>query len=331
MSDDQRPSILVTQTLPEEGMERLRNSADIVVWEEDRPMPRNELLRHIVGKDGILCLLSDRIDDELMDLCPTLKVIGNYAVGYDNVDVVTATSKGIPVINTPGVLTEATADLAFSLLLATARRIVESDRFIRAGKFKTWGPKLMLGKDVYGSTLGVIGAGKIGEAVLRRGKGFHMELLYSSRTRKPHIEEELGARYMEMDELLRASDYVSLNCPLTDDTRHLIGPRELSLMKEDSVLINTARGPVVDEKALYQVLSEGRIGGAGLDVFEEEPKIYPPLLELDNVTMVPHIGSSTVTTRRKMAFMVIDGMLDVIAGKSVDNIVNPEVLGRGKE
>ncbi|MGA1820694.1 MAG: 2-hydroxyacid dehydrogenase [Thermoplasmatota archaeon] len=328
MNEGERPYLLVTRLLPEEGMERLREFARLDVWEEDSPMPRAELLDRITDKDGVLSLLSDRIDKEVMDGAPGLRVIGNYAVGYDNVDVSSATSRGIAVINTPGVLTDATADLAFGLLLASARRVAEGDRYIRDGKFKTWGPRLLLGKDVHGAALGVVGAGKIGEAVLRRGKGFRMRLLYNSRSRRPELERDLGAEYMELDQLLKESDFISLNCPLTRETHHLISERELSLMKKDAVLINTARGPVVDEKALYGALRGRSIGGAGLDVFEEEPRVYPPLMELDNVTMVPHIGSSTVTTRRKMAFMVADGMEKVLSGTVPDNIVNPEVFNR---
>ncbi|MGA1792872.1 MAG: 2-hydroxyacid dehydrogenase [Thermoplasmatota archaeon] len=326
MKEGESPYLLVTRLLPEEGMERLRGFANLDVWEEDKPMPRAELLDRIADKSGVLSLLGDRIDREVIDRAPGLRVIGNYAVGYDNIDVAYATSKGIPVINTPGVLTDATADLAFGLILASARRLAEGDRFIRSGKFKTWGPRLLLGKDVYGATLGVIGAGKTGEAVLRRGKGFDMRLLYHSRTRKPEMESELGAEFRELRELLEESDFVSLNCPLSDETYHLIGERELALMKKDAFLINTARGPVVDEKALYRSLHEGWIGGAGLDVFEEEPKVFPPLMDLQNVIMVPHIGSATVSARLNMAFMVADGMQKVLSGDIPDNIVNPEVF-----
>ncbi|MGA1872334.1 MAG: 2-hydroxyacid dehydrogenase [Thermoplasmatota archaeon] len=326
MTDDDLPYLLITRVLPEEGMARLRSFARLDIWEEDSPMPRSELLGRIDDKDGILCLLSDRIDGEVMDRAPDLKVIGNYAVGFDNIDVIDATSRGIPVLNTPGILTDATADLALGLILASARRLAEGDRYIRSGKFRTWGPNLLLGSDVHGATLGVVGAGKIGEAVLKRGMGFDMKLLYNSRTRKPHIEERYGAEFRDLDDLLSASDYVSLNCPLTEETHHLIGERELSLMKGDAILINTSRGPVVDEKALYTSLSEGRIGGAGLDVFEREPEVYGPLMTLENVTMVPHVGSATVSTRRKMAFMVIDGIMDVLSGRRPENLVNPEVL-----
>jgi len=327
---ERRPEILVTRSLPEEPVEELARHADIDIWDNNEPIPRDELLERARDKDGLLVLLSDRIDREVIDLSPDLKVIGNYAVGFDNIDISYATEKGIPVINTPGVLTDATADLAFALILASARRIAEGDRLVRSGRFTSWGPKLLLGKDVDGSTLGVVGAGKIGRAVLERGRGFRMKLLYNSRKRKKDIEDELGAEYTDLETLLARSDYVSLNCPLTGETHHLIGPDELSIMKDDAILINTARGPVVDEKALYEALIRGEIGGAGMDVFENEPEVYPPLMELENVTMVPHIGSATHTARRKMGFLVVNGMLDILKGRKPGNIVNPEVLDRGK-
>ncbi|MBN1538615.1 MAG: D-glycerate dehydrogenase [Candidatus Thermoplasmatota archaeon] len=324
--NDAIPSLLVTRILPEEGMALLKRFACLDVWGEDRPMPRNELLERIHDKDGLLCLLGDRIDSEVMDNAPRLRVIGNYAVGVDNIDVDHATSRGILVVNTPGVLTDATADLAFGLILAVARRLAEGDRFIREGRFVSWSPTLMLGKQVHGATLGVVGAGKIGEAVLRRGRCFGMRLLYNSRSRKRHLEEGIGAHYRELDELLGESDFVSLNCPLTDSTRHLIGERELSLMKSDAVLVNTSRGPVVDEKALSRALSGRVIGGAGLDVYEEEPKVYPPLMELDNVILVPHIGSATTLTRGRMASMVAGGIRSIFEGNMPDNLVNPEAF-----
>lgn len=328
LMNDGLPFLLVTRTLPEEGMARLRGFARLEVWGEDRPMPRNELLDRISDKDALLSLLGDHIDNEVIAHAPGLRVIGNYAVGVDNIDVSYATFRGIPVVNTPGVLTDATADLTFGLILAAARRLAEGDRFIREGRFVSWGPTLMLGKDVHGATLGVVGAGKIGEAVLRRGKGFDMRLLYNSRSRKRHLEEGIGAQYRELDELLGEADFISLNCPLTESTYHLIGERELSLMKGDAVLVNTSRGPVVDEKALYHALSRGVIGGAGLDVYEEEPKVYPPLMELDNVILVPHVGSATTSTRCRMASMVADGIRSIFEGKVPDNIVNPEVFHR---
>ncbi len=309
-------------------MEPLVGNVNIDLWNEDRPIPRDELLSRLSDKDALICLLNEKMDKEAIDSGSDLKVIANYAVGYDNIDVDHATEKGIVVLNTPGVLTNATADLAFSLLLAAARRIGESERYVREGKFKTWGPKLMLGKDVWGSTLGVIGAGKIGSAVLRRGKGFGMKLLYHSRSRNMELEDEIGAEYVSMEELLKRSDFVSLNCPLTAETKHLIGRAELKMMKNDAILINTARGPVVDEKELFNALSNGDILSAGLDVFEEEPDIYQPLMDLDNVVMVPHIGSSTTVTRTRMALMVTEGVLKVLEGNIPGNIVNPDVIER---
>ncbi len=318
--------VLITRRIPQIGMDILSEFADLDIWEEDSAIPRDEFLGRLVGKDAVICLLSDRMDAEAMESGSELKVIGNYAVGYDNIDVEEATRRGIPVLNTPGVLTDATADLAFALILSAARRIPEGDRYIRAGKFKTWGPRLMLGKDLSGMTLGVIGAGKIGSAVLRRARGFGMDLAYNSRTKNKGLEEELGARFLEKDRILREADIISLNCPLTEDTYHLIGERELSMMKDDAVLVNTSRGPVVDEKALYRALKEDRIHSAGLDVFENEPEVFPPLMELDNVIMVPHIGSATVRTRNKMAEMVSRGIIDVIQGRIPPNLVNPDTM-----
>lgn len=326
--DKNLPEVLVTRNLPDPAYQILKRKVEIDSWEEDDPMPRGKLLERLKGKTAVICLLSDRMDREAIDSGRDLKVIANYAVGYDNIDVEYATENNIAVINTPGVLTAATADLAFALLLAAARRIGESDRYVRGGRFKQWGPKLMLGKDIWKATLGVIGAGKIGRAVLRRGKGFEMNLLYYSRNRKKDLEEELGARYVNLKELLRESDFVSLNCPLTDETRHMIGPGELEMMKDDAVLINTARGPVVDEDALENALRNGIIGSAGLDVYEKEPRVHPGLLELENVVLAPHIGSSTHTTRNAMAELVARGTLEILSGKVPQNLVNPEVVER---
>ncbi len=320
------PEVLVTRKLPEVAIRTLEGKVSLELWEDEGPMPRDQLLEGLQGKDGVICLLSDKMDREAIDSGRDLRVIANYAVGYDNIDHNYATTKNIAVLNTPGVLTDATADLAFSLLLASGRRIGESDRYVRKGNFKSWGPKLMLGKDVWKATLGVVGAGKIGEAVLKRGKGFEMELLYHSRTPKPKIEKELGATYLPLEDLLKRSDFISLNCPLTPETRHMIGNKEFRSMKEDAILINTSRGPVVDEEALVEALSNGWIGGAGLDVYEREPKVHPDLLEMENVVLVPHIGSATHTTRNKMALMVSEGTLKVLSGGRPENIVNPEVL-----
>lgn len=318
--------ILVTRIIPQTGLDMLSKKGELDIWEGDMAMPREELIESAGDVDAVLCLLSDKFDAEVMDAAPRLKVIGNYAVGYDNIDVDEATSRGIPVVNTPGVLTDATADLAFALILASARRIAEGDRFVRSGSFRIWGPKLMLGKDLSGAVLGVVGAGKIGEGVMRRAKCFGMEIAYCSRSRRTDLEEELGATRMELDELLKCSDFISLNCPLTPETHHLIGERELSMMKKDAMLINTARGPVVDEEALYRALKDDVIGGAGLDVFEKEPEVYGPLMELDNVTMVPHVGSATVRTRNRMAELAAGGIIDCLEGRRPQNLVNPAVF-----
>jgi glyoxylate reductase len=323
----ERPSILLTRHLPEEYERRLRSETQVYIWPEYGPMPRPILLERIVGSDAVICMLSDRMDAEVMDSDPELRAIGNYAVGYDNIDIAAATERGIPVFNTPGVLTDATADMAFALLMAVSRRIVEGDRMVREGRWRTWSPTLLLGKDLTGARIGVVGAGKIGSAVLRRAKGFGMEMTYHSRHRDEVMEGEIGARYLPLDELLRTSDVVSLNVPLTKETHHLIGERELSLMKRDAVLINTARGPVVDERALVKALRDGVIGGAGLDVYENEPQIEPGLDKLDNVVLAPHLGSATVMTRARMARMVIDDVLDHLSGKLPKNCVNPSVLG----
>ena len=322
--DDGRIKILLTRKLPSEGVARLFREAEVDLWEEDKAMPRDEFLKRVKGKDGVICLLSEKIDQEVLD--SGIKAVGNYAVGYDNIDVSGATERGIPIFNTPGVLTDATADVAFALLLGTARKIVPCDRYVRTGKFRGWSPMDFLGKDLTGSLLGVIGAGKIGQAVMRRGKGFGMDIVYHSRNRKTDVEREIGARYLDLDELLRISDFISLNVPLTEETRHLISEREFGMMKNDSIIINTARGPVIDEKALYSALRDGVIGGAGLDVYEEEPKVYPPLTELDNVVMLPHVGSATTRTRIRMAEMVSADMMDYLQGRNPVNCVNPEVL-----
>lgn len=323
--------MLITRKLLEEGLSDLRDIADLDIWEEDAPIPREELLRRIADKDALISLLSDRIDRDVIDRAKGLKVIGNYAVGFDNVDVEHATSKGIPVLNTPSVLTEATADLTFALLMAAARRIAEGERLVRSGAFNSWGPTLLLGKDVWGATLGVVGAGKIGTAVLRRGKGFGMRLLYHSKPRNEEVEKELGAMYVPLEELLGSSDFVTLNVPLTAETRHLIGEKELAMMKRDAILINTSRGPVVDENALSKALTERRIQAAALDVYEEEPKVHPWLLSIQNVVLAPHIGSATVTARTNMAKLVASGVAAVLKGERPGNVVNPDVFKKGSD
>ena len=319
--------VFVTRIIPDEGLKLILENCDAEVWQAETPPPKEIIIEKIKDCEGILTLLTDKIDAEIMDKAPKLRIISNYAVGYDNIDVKSATQRGIMVTNTPGVLTETTADLAFALILATARRIVEADKFTRSGKWKSWGPMLFLGRDVYGATLGIIGLGRIGQAVARRAKGFNMKVIYYSRKRKEDVERELGVEYRELHSLLREADIVSIHTPLTEETYHLIGEKELSLMKPTAILINTARGAVVDQKALYKALKERRIFGAGLDVYEKEPiDADDPLLELDNVVLLPHIGSASVETRGRMARMAAENLLAGLRGEKPPNLVNPEVL-----
>ncbi|HLS90617.1 MAG TPA: D-glycerate dehydrogenase [Limnochordia bacterium] len=320
--------VYVTRPIPQAGLDLLRQECEVTVFEDQDRLPtKEEVIEGVRGKDALLCLLTEEITAEVMDAAPDLKVISNYAVGYNNIDVEAATARGIVVTNTPGVLTETTADFAWALLMAVARRVVEADRFTRAGKFQGWGPLLFLGSDVYGKCLGIIGMGRIGQAIARRARGFDMRVLYYNRRRvDPAIENELQATYVPLDELLREADYVVLTVPLTPETHHLIGPRELAMMKPTAYLINPARGPVVDEKALVEALKNRTIAGAALDVFEEEPKLTPGLTELDNVVLAPHIASATTETRTKMAIMAAENLLAVLRNQRPKHIVNPEVL-----
>jgi len=318
-----RPKVLITRKIPDQGLEMISERCSVELFDQPFPIPRNVLMEKVIGKDGILCLLSDRIDGEVMDAAgPQLRVISNYAVGVDNIDVKEATRRGILVTNTPGVLREATADLSWALLMSAARRIPESDRYMRQHRFAGWGPELMLGYDVYGKTIGIIGMGDIGTAVAERAKGFSMRILYHNRSRKPNVEKELGAEYVPLDTLLRESDFVCLHVPLTDQTRHLIGERELGMMKRTAILVNVARGEVVDEAALVRVLRDRGIAYAGLDVYEHEPKMTPGLERLDNVVLTPHTGSATYTTRSRMAIMAAKGLIDGLMGRRPENLVN---------
>ncbi|MDQ3793329.1 MAG: D-glycerate dehydrogenase [Actinomycetota bacterium] len=306
--------ILVTREIPEAGL-RLLDDFDVTVLHE-RPPTRDELLEALSGASGVLATATEKMDGEAMDAAGDgLRVIANMAVGYDNIDVGAATERGVIVTNTPGVLDETTADVAFMLVLAAARRLGEGERLLRAGKWEWWGPKQLRGLDVWGKTLGIVGMGRIGRAVARRGKGFGMEILYHNRSRNEEAEEELGAQYVGLEDLLRESDFVSIHTPLTDETRHLIDERELGLMAETAVLVNTSRGPVVDEAALAQALREGRIFAAGLDVYEGEPEVHPGLLELENVVLAPHIGSATVETRDRMATLAAENLAAVLRGE----------------
>ena len=306
--------VLVTREIPAAGLRPLEGF-DVTVLSE-APPERGELLKAARGAEGVLSTVTERIDAEFMDAAGEgLKVVANMAVGYDNVDVEAATERAIVVTNTPGVLDETTADVAFLLLLAAARRLGESERILRAGKWKWWGPKLFMGPDVWGKRLGIIGLGRIGHAVARRARGFGMEILYHNRSRKPEAEEELAASYLDLDELLETADFVSIHTPLTDETHHLIGAEELEKMKPEAVLVNTSRGPVVDEGALADALAEGRIFAAGLDVYEREPEVHPRLLELENAVLAPHIGSGSIETRAKMATLAAENLAAVLRGE----------------
>ncbi|TMG34035.1 MAG: D-glycerate dehydrogenase [Chloroflexi bacterium] len=320
--------VFVTLPLPAAGLDLLRDRFEVVVMEAEG-MPADKLKRHIAEADpiGIVGMVNVPITDEIMAAAPRLKVIANYAVGYNNVDLQAASRRGILVTNTPGVLTEATADLAFALLLGVARRLAEGDQFLRAGKFKGWKADLLLGSDVYGRTLGIIGFGRIGQAMARRGLGFSMSILYTdARRATPQVESELRAVYVPLDELLRKADFVTIHADLNDQTRHLIGERELRLMGPDHFLINAARGPIVDEKALVKALREGWIKGAGLDVYEHEPTIEPGLTDCINTVLLPHLGSATVRTRDAMAETAARNLIAAVDGQAPPNLVNPDVL-----
>ncbi|HEY8486316.1 MAG TPA: D-glycerate dehydrogenase [Limnochordales bacterium] len=323
-----RPSVFVTRRIPDAGLSLLEAHCDVEVFPEDRPIRRDELLAAVRGRDGLLTLLTEQVDGQVMEAAgPRLRVIANMAVGYNNIDVREATRRGIAVTNTPGVLTETTADLAWALMLAVARRVVEADRYVRDGRFAGWSPTLFLGTDVWGKVLGIVGLGRIGRAVARRARGFQMHVLYYSRRRLPAPEEEeLGVQYRPLEALLRESDFVSLHVDLNESTRHLVDERALALMKPTAFLINTSRGPVVDEQALVQALREGRLAGAGLDVFEREPEVAQELLRLPNVVLLPHIASATWETRSRMARMAAENLLAALAGRRPPHIVNPEVM-----
>lgn len=317
--------VLITGRLPEEVMAVIKKEHLVEAHGEDRPMERKRLLDLVRDKEGLLCMITDRIDEELLNRAAHLKMIANLAVGYDNIDMEAATLRHIPVSNTPDVLTDATADLTFALILATARRVVEGDKRTRAGKFRYWAPSLFLGRGVSGKTLGIIGLGRIGRAVAQRAKGFDMGVLYNNR--RPlaaTLEKELGVEYADFTTLLAQSDFVSVHVPLNDETRHLIDSEALGKMKSTAYLINTSRGPVVDERALEKTLREGKIAGAGLDVYENEPYVFPDLMELENVVLLPHMGSATVETRTGMARKATENLLAGLSGKRPPDCLNWE-------
>jgi glyoxylate reductase len=323
-----RPRVFVARIIPDDGLRLVTDACDADVWPDELPPPRDELLRRIAGCDGALTLLTDRVDAEFLDAAgPGLKVVSNYAVGFDNVDVDECTRRGIPVGNTPGVLTETTADLAWALMMAAGRRLPEGDHYVRAGRWRTWGPLLLLGTDVHGATLGIVGFGRIGQAVARRATGFGMTILYHDVARAaPESERELGARFVPLDELLERADYVSLHVNLTPETTHLIDAGALRRMKPTAVLVNTSRGPVVDTDALTEALRSDEIAAAALDVTDPEPlPADHPLIGLDNCLVVPHIASASRATRGRMAEMAAANLLAGVRGERLPTPVNPEI------
>ena len=326
------PAILISRTLPEEAVRLARSRARVDIHDGEAPLRKPELTARLKGCQGLICLVTDQIDDELLAGCPDLRVVANVAVGFNNIDVEAATRRGVVITNTPDVLTETTADFAWALLMATARRVVEGDQYVRQGRFKQWEYMRLLGGDVHGKTLGIIGFGRIGRAMARRALGFGMRVLYQDAApADASTERGLNATRADLPTLLRESDFVSVHTPLLPETRHLIGADALKAMKKTAYLINASRGPVVDEAALVEALREGWIAGAGLDVFEEEPTVHPGLLGLPNVVLAPHIGSASHDTRIKMATLAVDNCLAVLEGKMPPTPVNPEVLlARGK-
>jgi glyoxylate reductase len=324
-----KPRVFVSRIIPDAGLERIHEVADAEVWEDELPPPYDTLLEKVRGVDGLVCLLTDRIDGGLMDAAgDQLKVISQMAVGYDNVSIPDATARGIPVGNTPGVLTDTTADFAFTLMVAAARRVVEGERYVKAGRWKTWGPTLLMGHDIFGATLGIVGFGRIGQSMARRASGFDMRVLAYDPMADKGTAQALGVELRPLDDVLAESDFVSLHVPLTEETYHLVGERELKMMKPSAVLVNSARGPVVDPRALYQALKRGEIACAALDVTEPEPiRADDPLLTLDNCLIVPHIASSSLATRGKMATMAAANLEAGLKGERLPNCVNPEVYG----
>jgi glyoxylate reductase len=319
----EKPKVLVTRRLPDVILEEYKRAADIELWDEETPIPYDTLLEKVRGKEGLVCLLTEKVDQKVIAAGTRLKVISQIAVGFDNIDIPEATARGIRVGNTPGVLTDATADLAFSLLMAAARRLGEGMDYVRQGKWKTWGLTLLMGQEVYGKTIGIIGMGRIGQAMAKRAHGFNMRILYSDHSRVRQVEERLSAQFCPLDELLRESDYISLHVNLTDETRGMIGAHEFDLMKPTAILINTARGALVDQNALYQALKGGKIAYAALDVTDPEPMSPDDrLLTLPNIIVVPHIGSATVNTRMTMCRMALQNLVAGLKGEKLPYPVN---------
>jgi glyoxylate reductase len=322
-----RPRVFVTRQLPGEALGRLGRHVELRVWEEELPPSRDALLAEAALAEGLVTLLTDPVDARLLAATPSLRAVSNVAVGYDNIDVPACTARRIPVGHTPGVLTDTTADFAFALLMGLARRVAEADAFVRAGKWRTWSPTLLLGTDIHGATLGIVGLGAIGAAVARRARGFGMRVLYVGRHARPELEAELGVRRVDKATLLAESDVVSLHVPLSPETRHWLGRAELAAMKPGALLVNTARGGVVDQEALIEALRDGRLGGAALDVMDPEPlPTDSPLMTLPNVLLAPHIASASHATRGRMASMAVDNLLAALEGRRPPHCVNPELF-----
>ena len=323
-----KPKVYITRDLPERGLKKIKEHFDAEVWPEYAPPPRKVIVDKVATVDALVSLLSDKIDPEVFNAAPKLKIVSQLAVGFDNIDIAEATRRGIYVTNTPEVLTDTTADFAWALLMTIARRVVEADKYVRTGKWKvSWHPAMLSGRDIYGATIGIIGAGRIGYAVAKRAKGFDMRVLFYDVIPRPEMEKDFGAKKVDLDTLLKESDFVSVHVPLMKETHHLVNAQKLSLMKKTAYLINNSRGPVVDEKALYEALRKGQIAGAGLDVFEQEPTpVDNPLLKLDNVVVAPHISSASLETRAKMSEMVAENLVAFFEGKRPPNLVNSDVI-----
>jgi glyoxylate reductase len=323
------PRILISRPISDEAVRLARSRSDVDLYTGDRPLPRGELIARLQGRTGLVCQITDIVDAAVLTACPEVRVVANVAVGYNNIDLAAATARGVVVTNTPEVLTETTADFTWALLMATARRLVEADRYVRQGKFTQWQFLVFLGGDVHGKTLGVVGFGRIGQAVARRASGFDMRVRYHDTVRAaPAAEAECRATFTDLPTLLREADFVTLHTPLLPETRHLIRAESLRIMKPTAYLINASRGPVVDEGALVQALTEGWIAGAALDVYEEEPRVHPGLIGLDNVVLAPHIASASHDTRIKMSTLAVENCLAVLEGRRPPTPVNPEVLER---
>lgn len=327
-----KPRVYVTRRIPEEGLRQITDFCEARVWQEELPPPREVIVQEAREADGLVSLLTDPVDGALLDACPRLRVVSNYAVGFDNIDVPAATERGVLVGNTPGVLTETTADFAFTLLLASARRLVEGVEYVRAGRWQTWGPLLLLGQDIHGATLGLIGLGRIGAEMAKRARGFDMRVVYYDVYRREDLEPQLGIEYAPLEDVLAAADFVSVHTPLTAETHHLINRERLRQMKRTAILINTARGPIVETSALVEALQAGEIGGAALDVTEPEPlPVDSPLVTMPNCIIVPHIASASETTRGKMASIAARNLIAGLQGQPLPSGLNPDAAGKGRQ